>query len=47
MKVEADINAIITASVLEQAVISEIMDVKIFKTDVIVFICNTVSLESH
>lgn len=47
MKVEADINASITASVLEQAAISEIMDVKTFKTDVLVFIGNTISLESH
>ena len=49
MKVEADINAIniITASVLEQAAIPEIMDVKTFKTDVLVFIGNTISLESH
>ena len=44
MKVEADINAIITASVLEQAAIPEIMDVKTFKTDVLVFISSTIIL---
>ena len=38
MKVETDIIAIITASLIERAVILMIMYVEVFKTGVIVFI---------